>query len=106
MNETGIFFQDITKDQLDKSIFHEISVEYDPVNLNFKSLKNSFISNKEHENRDSFSSFLIAKEGAITLIWKAGLQLKLDGILKMNGFVLTEIMEKIYSLKYYEESGI
>ncbi|MCJ7603670.1 MAG: hypothetical protein MUO63_19480 [Desulfobulbaceae bacterium] len=102
ISEINVFFQSISNDQIGHSSMHEISIEYESKNLKFIGIKNSLISKQSNENQQSFSSFIKAKEGAIILTWKVGLQLKHDGILKMNEVVLNDIMEKIYALKYYE----
>ena len=105
VSETETYFKSAVKGSIDESTSHVITVSYDPMNLKFKSTKNAFRSKYDYQNIDDFSAFIKAKEGEVTLIWKAGLQFK-DDILKINEFVLNEIMEKIYSLKYYENCEV
>jgi len=102
INEINVFFQSISNDQIDHSSIHEISIEYEPKNFKFIRVKNSLPLKQGYENEQSFSTFIKAKEGLIILAWKVGLQLKHNGILKMNEVVLNDIMKKIYALKYYE----
>jgi len=104
IKEIETYFQNIPKDQINDDILHEITVEYDQTDLKFRCVKNTLISSQS--NKIPFSSFIKAKEGLIILVWKAGLQLKHNDILKMNEVVLNNIMEKIYSLKYYEDCEV
>lgn len=104
VKEIETFLQNIPNDQISEKILHEITIEYNPTELKFRSVKNSLISSQG--NKTPFSSFIKAKEGLIILVWKAGLQFKHDDVLKMNEVVLNNIMEKIYSLKYYEDCEV
>lgn len=102
INEINVFFQDLSKVEIDNNTIHRISVEYDPDNFKFIRLLNSLSQITEKEVYREFSKFLEAKEGRIVLSWKVGLQFNNDGYVSMNDCCINDIMEKIYALKYYE----
>lgn len=105
ISEANSFLQDLSSKMINRNTRHEITIEYNPETLKFKSLSNSIYQMDANEGFD-FSKIIRAREGHIVFYWKAGLVFDSEGIAKMNEFYLDDVMEKIYKLKYCENEEI
>ena len=102
INEIDVFLQSLQNTNVGNDAIHEITLKYDPNNLEYIHLSNRLLQNQEEKGHEGFSKFLVAQEGHIILSWKIGLQFIRNGYISMNECCLNEIMERIYALKYYE----
>ena len=101
-NEINAFYLEISKDQISKDSIQEMTIEYDPNNLRLNNIENKLTVQISEETQQDYLKFIEAKEGKIHLSWKIGKQYKPNRPLIMNEIFLQDIMEKMYSLKYYE----
>ena len=106
VNEANDLLQDYPADQIINNTVHEIMIEYNPVDLKFMRLT-SKLSNKQENNLfEQDSQIIEAREGRIVLLWKIGIYFINDKNISMHDYPIHEIMEKMYTLKYYEDEEI
>lgn len=101
-NAINGFFQDYPTDQISSNTVHEIVVEYNPVDLEFMRITNRISNIPESKLYEQLSIILEAREGRIVLSWKIGRHGHID---RMD-YVIHEIMQKMYALKYDEDEEI
>ncbi len=100
------FLIDYPINKISRNSVYEIDINYNPVSLNFGSIKNLIKTIEEKDEYSEFSQFIHAVEGNIIFSWKIGISFNVNDYLKMNNCCLVDIMEKIYELKYYEDYEI
>lgn len=105
-DEINLFLKNYSIKDIEKNAIHKIKFQYDPITFEFRDLSNSISIIPDEDLFTKFSKFDLAEEGVIIYSWKLWLSVDHYGYVKMNECCITELMEKVYALKFYEGEEI
>ena len=106
IREVRSFLYNNTISDISNYHVHEIHISYEPKSFELIRILNFIKYVPREEIYENNAKFISAKQGEIIYTWKIGLGHEKFESFDMNDYCLNQIMNRIYRLRYFEDSEV